>query len=170
MNKDKVGLSRVLVGCITQLGADADPFDLDAFNAAVERAWIQKFGSAASLARADDADVLSTDVLEGRAGRDSRGRDWVLAAHERRELVVLTEAKGREITEARASESAKTSAKWKEEEGARLRLIAAAPDLLEALERMEWLSHVTNTRQMRREKEEAAEVARAAIAKARGGK
>lgn len=65
---------------VSTLGPDADSLDLAAYNEALAIAWPR--GQTAVLD--DYADQLATAVLEGRAGRDAQGRDWVQVADKRR--------------------------------------------------------------------------------------
>lgn len=62
------------------LGPEADDFDLKAYSEALERAWPAEVDEL----DAEAAEALSTSVLEGRAGRDDAGRDWVQVAASRR--------------------------------------------------------------------------------------
>lgn len=62
-----------------QLGPDADDLDVEAYCESLERAW-----GSDDVRHPDDVRALSEAVLEGRAGRDELGLDWVRVAAARR--------------------------------------------------------------------------------------
>jgi hypothetical protein len=64
---------------VEHLGPDADALDLAAYREALTRAW------PVSVELDDERrEVIVTAVLEGRAGLDAAGRDWVRVAASRR--------------------------------------------------------------------------------------
>jgi hypothetical protein len=66
------------------LGPDADALDLVAYREALTRAW----PSAGKAELDEDARAALVEaVLEGRAGLDDEGRDWVRVAATRRDEV-----------------------------------------------------------------------------------
>lgn len=69
----------VLVRSPESLGPDATPLDVVTFNEALRRAWPLGHESIDD----DYVQQLVDAVLEGRAGRDEQGRDWVQVANAR---------------------------------------------------------------------------------------
>lgn len=66
------------------LGERCDAFDVAAYREALTRAWpLDESGEAAELEE-DALREVCWSVLEGRAGRDAEGRDWVQVANARR--------------------------------------------------------------------------------------
>jgi len=64
------------------LGDLCDHHDVQAYREALGRAW--PFGDHTGLLGEERAEKLMTAVMEGRAGLDESGRDWVRVADMRR--------------------------------------------------------------------------------------